>query len=350
MGRTDTARRPPDRVAMPGARALLRERPMPALVSVVCPAYNEAEGLEEFIRRVSHVLRDSGLGYEIVLVNDGSTDHTLLVLEELSQKTEDLTIVNLTRNFGKELALTAGLQHAMGDIVVILDADLQDPPELIPEFIAEYTKGYDVVYGRRISREGETWLKTRTASLFYRLMKNVGAVPLPSNVGDFRLISRRVVDALLSLPERHRFMKGLFAWVGFPSTAIDYVRHPRFAGGSKWNYLKLIGLSIEGITSFTIFPLRIVTLVGFGVAMTSFLYGTYILVRTLLFGDPVAGFPTIFLTMLILGGVQLIALGVIGEYLGRIFNEVKGRPLYLVESVRWSRLGKNRNVLNHYHQ
>ena len=335
---------------MPGVRALLRERPMPALVSVVCPAYNEAEGLEEFIRRVSHVLLDLELSYEIVLVNDGSTDHTLLVLEELSRETQDLTIVNLTRNFGKELALTAGLQHAMGDVVVILDADLQDPPELIPDFIVEYRKGYDVVYGRRISREGETWLKTRTASLFYRLMKNVGSVPLPSNVGDFRLISRRVVDALLSLPERHRFMKGLFAWVGFPSTAIDYVRQPRFTGGSKWNYLKLIGLSIEGITSFTIFPLRIVTLVGFGVAMTSFLYGTYIFARTFLFGDPVAGFPTIFLTMLILGGVQLIALGVIGEYLGRIFNEVKGRPLYLVESVRWSRLGESRNALNHYHQ
>ncbi len=310
-------------------------------MSIVCPAYNEAEGIAEFVRRVSGVVR-SVAAYEIVLVNDGSTDDTLDVMAGLADTHPELTIVNLTRNFGKELALTAGLQHAMGDVVIILDADLQDPPELIPAFIEKYTEGYDVVYGRRTSREGETWLKTFTAGLFYRAMSGIGPVRLPSNVGDFRLISRRVTDALLSLPERHRFMKGLFAWVGYPSIAIEYDRHPRFAGKSKWNYPKLIGLSIEGITSFTIFPLRFVTMVGLFLAMISFVYGGYVFIRTLLFGDSVAGFPTLLITMLMLGGVQLIALGVMGEYLGRVFNEVKGRPLYLVESVSWSRAGRAR--------
>lgn len=328
------------------AQAATREaRAAPALVSIVCPAYNEADGIGEFVSQVSRVMGSTGLAYEIVVVNDGSSDDTLQLLGTLARTMPDLTVVNLSRNFGKELALTAGLQHAMGEVVVILDADLQDPPDLIPSFIEEYRKGYDVVYGHRISREGETWLKTGTANLFYRMMKNVGPVPLPSNVGDFRLISRRVVDALLSLPERHRFMKGLFAWVGFPSKPIDYARHPRYAGRTKWNYGKLLGLSVEGITSFTIFPLRVVSFVGCAVALTSFIYGAYILARTSLYGDPVAGFPTLLLTILMLGGMQLIALGVIGEYLGRIFNEVKGRPLYLVESVAWSRLGGMRRGL-----
>ena len=205
----------------------------------------------------------TGIRHEIVLVNDGSTDGTLAAMAALADTTPELTIVNLTRNFGKELALTAGLRHAMGDAIVVLDADLQDPPELIPAFIEKYTEGYDVVYGRRISREGETWLKTFTAGLFYRAMSGVGPVQLPKNVGDFRLISRRVNEALLSLPERHRFMKGLFAWVGYPAVAIDYDRHPRFAGKTKWRYSQLLGLSVEAITSFTILPLRVVTIVGF---------------------------------------------------------------------------------------
>lgn len=318
--------------------------PRPALVSIVCPAYNEADGIREFVRRVSAVMERAGLDYEIVLVNDGSLDDTLPILRDLASAQPALTIVNLSRNFGKEIALTAGLQHAMGDVLVVLDADLQDPPELIPTFVEAYTRGYDVVYGRRTSREGETWFKTFTARLFYRLMKTVGPVQLPSNVGDFRLISRRVADALLTLPERHRFMKGLFAWVGFPSIAVDYDRHPRFSGTSKWNYPKLVGLSIEGITSFTIVPLRVVTIAGFAVALASFAYGVYVFLRTLIYGDSVAGFPTLFLTILALGGMQLIALGVIGEYLGRIFNEVKGRPLFLVESVSWSHAGESRRA------
>ena len=328
-------------------RYLLKERAEPTLVSIVCPAYNEADGIREFVDRVSQVMELVGSDYEIVLVNDGSLDGTLAILVELATRRPELTVVNLTRNFGKEIALTAGLQHAMGDVIVILDADLQDPPELILDFMDAYTKGYDVVYGRRISRSGESWIKTSTANLFYRLMKSVGPVELPRNVGDFRLISRRVVDALLAMPERHRFMKGLFAWVGFPTLAVDYNRQPRFAGRSKWNYRKLVGLSIEGITSFTIAPLRLVTLVGFAVALGSFLYGGYIFVRTLLYGDSVAGFPTLFLTILILGGIQLIALGVIGEYLGRIFNEVKRRPLYLVENVLWSTPADSRRAGEH---
>lgn len=331
-----------------GARPGMTVRePKPILLSIVCPAYNEAEGLTEFVRRVAAVMAPTGIRHEIVLVNDGSTDGTLTVMADLAGVHPELTIINLSRNFGKEIALTAGLQHAMGDAIVILDADLQDPPELIPAFIERYIEGYDVIYGRRTSREGETWLKTFTARLFYRAMTGVGPVQLPNNVGDFRLISRRVNDALLSLPERHRFMKGLFAWVGYPSAVIDYDRQPRFAGKTKWNYIKLLGLSVEGITSFTIFPLRVVTIVGLFVALLSFVYGSYYLVRTLIYSDSVAGFPTLFLTMLMIGGVQLIALGVIGEYLGRVFNEVKGRPLYLVESVSWSEAASERRSIAH---
>ena len=316
----------------------------PALVSIVCPAYNEADGITEFVRRVSGVMDSMAIPYEVVLVNDGSTDDTHREMTALAGRHSELTIVSLTRNFGKEVALTAGLQHAMGDVVVILDADLQDPPELIPAFVARYMEGFDVVYGRRTNRAGESWLKTFTARLFYRAMSGVGPVRLPENVGDFRLISRRVNLALLSLPERHRFMKGLFAWVGYPASAIDYDRQRRFADRSKWSYPRLVGLSVEGITSFTIVPLRVVSILGLVISLIAFAYGGYVFVRTLIFGDSVAGFPTLLLTMLLLGGMELIALGVIGEYLGRVFNEVKGRPLFLVESVSWSLAGGARHM------
>lgn len=253
----------------------------------------------------------------------------------------NITVVNLTRNFGKEIALTAGIAHAVGDALVIIDADLQDPPALIPTFVEKYREGYDIVYGRRVERRGDSWLKRTTARLFYRLMRNIGPVRLPENTGDFRLMSRRAVDALLRLPESHRFMKGLFAWIGYPSIAVDYAREPRFAGATKWNYGKLLDLSIEGITSYTTAPLRLTTWLGFTIALTAFAWGAFYLIRTLLFGEVVQGFPTLFLTILLLGGVQLIALGVIGEYLGRVFNETKRRPLFLTESVLWSDAGKS---------
>lgn len=312
------------------------QHPPPALVSIVCPCFNEEGGLAEFARRIAAVLGPAGQDYEIVLVNDGSTDGTLAEMRALARAEGNVTIVNLSRNFGKEIALTAGLCHAAGDVVVAIDADLQDPPELIPAFIQRYREGYDIAYGRRIERQGDSWAKRATAHGFYRLMRRLGPVPLPENVGDFRLMSRRSVDALLQLPETHRFMKGLFAWIGFPSVAVDYVREPRFSGSTKWNYGKLLNLSIEGITSFTTVPLRLTAYLGFAIAFAAFLGGAFFFFRTIFFGEDVQGFPTLFLTILLLGGTQLIALGVIGEYLGRVFNETKRRPLFLIDSVAWS--------------
>ena len=301
-----------------------------SLLSVVVPAYNEAEGIAEFHRRLSAVMQNTG-AWEVIYVDDGSHDATASLLEGLRAADPHIAVLHLSRNFGKEIATTAGLDHARGDAVIVIDADLQDPPELIPLLVAGWRQGFDTVYAQRRVRQGETWLKRSTADLFYRLMQHLGGVPLPRNTGDFRLMSRRVVDALLKLREQHRFMKGLFAWVGFPSKAVLYDRAPRHAGATKWNYWRLWNLAIEGITSFTVMPLKVATYLGLLVALASAVYGIQLIIRTLLFGNPVAGYPSLMAVVLFLGGVQLITLGVIGEYLGRIFNETKYRPLYLVE-------------------
>jgi glycosyltransferase involved in cell wall biosynthesis len=306
------------------------------LISIVAPAYNEEDGLAEFVRRIDAVMTGSALLYEIVFVNDGSTDQTLSVMHSLRAANANITVVNLSRNFGKEIAMTAGIAHAVGGALVIIDTDLQDPPEVIPELVTTWRSGYDVAYGQRLKRAGETWLKKATARWFYWLVRHIGPVPIPENTGDFRLISRRAAQALLQIPERHRFMKGLYAWVGFPQRAVPYNRHPRFAGNTKWNYWKLWNLAIEGITSFTIVPLKLATYLGFIMAAFAFGYGLFIVGKAIFFGEEVRGFPTMMALMLLLGGVQLIVLGLIGEYLGRIFNETKQRPLYLLESVSWS--------------
>lgn len=320
------------------------ERKAPPLVSIVAPAYNEEGGLAQFARRVDAVMRGSDLAYEIVFVNDGSTDGTLSAMQSLRAANPDITIVNLSRNFGKETAMTAGIAHAIGDAIVIIDTDLQDPPDLIPEMIANWQAGYDVVYAQRVERAGETWLKKTTASLFYSAVKHMGPVPIPQNTGDFRLISRRAAQALLQIPERHRFMKGLYAWIGFPQKAITYKREARFAGRSKWNYWQLWNLAIEGITSFTIVPLKLATYLGFFIALAAFIYGLVMGVKVIVFGEDVRGFPTLLSVMVLLGGVQLIVLGFIGEYLGRIFDETKQRPLYLLESVSWSAAAEARRT------
>lgn len=314
------------------------------LISIVAPAYDEESGLAQFVRRVDAVMRGSGLDHEIVFINDGSTDGTLSVMRSLRAANPDITIVNLSRNFGKETAMTAGIAHAIGDAIVIIDTDLQDPPELIPEMIAGWRAGYDVVYAQRVERAGETWMKKTTASLFYWAVKRMGPVPIPQDTGDFRLMSRRAAQALLQIPERHRFMKGLYAWIGFPQKAIPYRREARFAGRSKWNYWQLWNLAIEGITSFTIVPLKLATYLGFAIALTAFAYGLVMVVKVIVFGDVVRGFPTLLSVMLLLGGVQLIVLGFIGEYLGRIFDETKQRPLYLLESVCWSAAAEARKA------
>ena len=306
----------------------------PDLLSVVTPAYNEEEVLGALEQRVRAVCEDLDQQYELILVNDGSRDRSLLVMLSLQETNPNITIVNLSRNFGKEIALTAGLDHARGDAIVILDADLQDPPELMVRMLELWREGYDVVYAQREAREGETWLKRKTANLFYLLMERIGPVKMPRDTGDCRLMSRKVVDALCALREHHRLMKGLFAWVGYPSTSISYRREKRAAGKTKWNYWKLWNLSLEGITAFTTIPLRMTTYIGCVVAALSFLFILFVVAKKLLFGEAVQGYPTLVVVVLLLGGIQLMALGVIGEYLGRVFDETKGRPLYFVESVR----------------
>ena len=310
------------------ARHPARQTPEPS-VSVVVPCFNEQEVLPEFHRRLAAVMDSIGLHWSVIYVDDGSTDATCTVAASLGD--ERAAVLGLSRNFGKEVATTAGLDHAPGDAVVVIDADLQDPPEVIADLISVWRQGVDVVYAQRRVREGESWMKRTTASSFYRLMQGVGEVRLPRDTGDFRLMSRRAVDALGLLRERHRFMKGLFAWVGFPSRAVLYDRAPRHAGASKWNYWRLWNLAIEGITSYTVVPLKVATYLGLLVASVAIVYGFIIIVRTLVLGNPVPGYPSLLVVILFIGGAQLITLGVMGEYLGRIFNETKRRPLYLVQ-------------------
>lgn len=301
------------------------------LLSIVVPAFNEEAVLPAFHERVSRVLDPLDADIELVFVNDGSNDGTLQLLQDLKAKDARIAIVDLSRNFGKEIAMTAGLDHAKGDAVVIIDADLQDPPELIPEMIREWQNGYDMVYAKRISREGETMMKKTTAHFFYRIMNQLSRVKIPADTGDFRLLSRRAVQALAGLREQHRFMKGLFAWIGYPQKAIEYHREPRHKGTSKWGYIGLWNFAIEGITSFSTLPLRLSTYVGLLTAIGAFIYGMIIVIETLAFGNPVPGYPSLLVVILFLGGIQLMAIGVIGEYLGRMFDETKGRPLYLVK-------------------
>jgi glycosyltransferase involved in cell wall biosynthesis len=299
-------------------------------LSVVVPAYNEEEVIEAFHARLTAVLATLKLRYEIIYVNDGSTDGTARAIELICGQQKGTALVELSRNFGKEIALTAGLDHASGEYVVCIDADLQDPPELIPDLIERCREGFDVVYATRAQRLGESWLKRQTATAFYRIMERVGSVRIPRDTGDFRLMNRRAVAAVCSLREHHRFMKGLFAWVGFRQTAISYQRDPRFAGETKWNYWRLWNLAIEGITSFTVAPLKVSTYLGMATAGFAFCYGTYIVLKTLAFGRDLPGYPSLMVVVLFLGGIQLIVLGLIGEYLGRVFNETKQRPLYYV--------------------
>lgn len=302
------------------------------LISVVVPAYNEQEVLGEFHRRLVAVLDQVPMRREIVYVNDGSTDTTLAVMHALRDADGSVCVIDLSRNFGKEIALTAGLDHATGSAAIVIDADLQDPPELIPELIEHWQQGCDVVYAKRMKRLGESMFKRMTAYLFYRIMHRMGRVKIPEDTGDFRLLSRRALDALKTLREQHRFMKGLFTWIGYKQHAVPYQRDSRHAGVTKWNYWRLWNLALEGITSYTIMPLKISTYVGLVTALGAFAYGTYILVRTLLFGSDVPGYPSLLTIMLFMGGVQLTAIGVLGEYVGRIFNETKNRPLYLLSS------------------
>ena len=303
-------------------------------LSIVVPAYNEEEVLTECHQRIADVTANIDGNAELIFVNDGSTDGTLEILQQLKSTDPRIAIVDLSRNFGKEIAMTAGMDHARGDAVVVIDADLQDPPELIPEMIRHWQDGYDVVYAKRTSRAGESALKKVTAYLYYRTIGKLSRVKIPADAGDFRLLSRRAVDALAGLREQHRFMKGLFAWIGYPQKAIPYERHARHDGKTKWNFRSLWSFAIEGITSFSIMPLKVATYVGVATAFGAFLFGLFLIIQTLLFDNPVAGYPSLMVAVLFLGGIQLIALGIIGEYLGRMFDETKGRPLYLLKGYQ----------------
>jgi glycosyltransferase involved in cell wall biosynthesis len=310
------------------------------LFSVVVPAFNEAEVLPNFHDRLATVLQDLPQVAEIVYVNDGSNDATLDIMRDLAVKDKRVAIVNLSRNFGKEIALAAGLDHARGDAAIVIDADLQDPPELIPEMLRRWEEGYDVVYAKRVARDGETRLKKLTAFAFYRLIQSVSHVRIPQDTGDFRLLSRRAIDALGKLREQHRFMKGLFAWIGYPQISVPYRREPRYAGKTKWNYWRLWNFAIEGITSFSTAPLKMATYLGAVTALGAFLYAVIIIYKTIAFGNPVRGYPSLMVVVLFLGGVQLITIGILGEYVGRTFDEAKNRPLYLVDEYLPSNLSR----------
>ena len=300
-------------------------------LSVVVPVFDEEAVLPEFHRRLGIVLDSLAVPAEIVYVNDGSRDASMALLTTLHDTDPRVAVVDLSRNFGKEVAMSAGLDHANGDAVIVIDADLQDPPELIPEMVRAAHEGYDVVLMRRRSRDGESWLKKTTARAFYRAIGRMGTIDIPENVGDFRLLSHRAVTALRRFPERSRFMKGLFAWVGFPCREIEYDRDGRYAGETKWSYWRLWNFALEGITSFSVVPLKSLVLgeppeasyIGIATALVAFAYGGYVVAKTLLRGDPVPGYPTLVTLVLFLGGLQLMALGIIGEYLARMFIEIK---------------------------
>jgi glycosyltransferase involved in cell wall biosynthesis len=304
--------------------------PDPVEVSIVVPVYNEEENLDVLFTRLLTVLDALGTSYEIVCVNDGSRDNTLKGLIAYHDRYPRIKVVNLSRNFGKDIALTAGIDHARGMAVIPIDADLQDPPELIAEMVNKWREGYDVVYASRRVRLGESWFKRFTAGSFYRVMNRLSNFPIPPNTGDFRLLDRRVVESIQKMPERNRFMKGLFAWVGYKQTAILFDREPRYQGQTKWNYWKLWNFALDGITSFSLVPLKVWTYVGLSIAFPSLLYAIYLIVRTIVFGIDVPGYASIMVSVLFLGGIQLLTLGIIGEYIGRVYEEVKGRPLYLV--------------------
>ena len=299
-------------------------------LSIVAPCFNEQEVLDLFFTRIEAELDGLGLDYEIVCVNDGSRDHTLAVLLANRQRNPRIKVINLARNFGKETALSAGLDAVSGDMVAPIDVDLQDPPELIAQFIAAWENGADVAYGVRVDRSADSFLKRLTAQGFYKAFNRLSDVELPYNAGDFRLMDRRVVEVLRQLPERNRFMKGLFAWVGFRQEAIPYARPERAAGTSSWRYWKLWNFALDGITSFSTAPIRVWSYVGLAAGVTAVAFAGAIVLRTLFFGRDVPGYPSLMVVILMSFGLQMLAIGALGEYVARIYQEVKGRPLYIV--------------------
>ena len=314
------------------------------LVSILIPAYNEQEVLEPLFERLDKLANScSNYSFEFLFVNDGSKDQTLEIIKKYAKKDSRISYINLSRNFGKEIAMIAGIDHVKGDAMVILDADLQDPPELIPEMIKYWEEGYDDVYARRKSRKGETWFKKHTSSLYYKLLQSSTDIPVQVDTGDFRLINRRCIEAIKQIRENQRYTKAMFSWIGYKKKEILYDRDPRIAGTTKWNYPKLINLAINGITSFTTAPLRIATFSGIFISFAAFCYILYLLIRPLFGVSTGAGYSSLMAVILFIGGVQMLFLGVIGEYIGRIFTESKNRPLYLIEEYHEASSKKTRH-------
>ncbi|MFD2177059.1 glycosyltransferase family 2 protein [Veronia pacifica] len=301
------------------------------VISIVCPCFNEQEVLATFETRVSEILVTTGYSYEMLFINDGSTDNTQTVLETIKKDNPHVRILNLSRNFGKEAAMTAGLDHARGEVIIPIDADLQDPPELIHDFLLEWKNGFDVVVARRKDRSSDSWAKKITASLFYKFHNQIAQVEIPDNVGDFRLMTRKVVTAIQLLPENQRFMKGIFSWVGFNTKVVDYTRAARVAGETSFNGWRLWNFALDGITSFSTAPLRVWLYLGIFISSISFVYGSIIILKTIFMGHDVPGYPSLLTVVLFLGGIQLIGLGVMGEYIGRLYIESKRRPVYIIE-------------------
>ncbi|MBP7221675.1 MAG: glycosyltransferase family 2 protein [Sedimentibacter sp.] len=301
-------------------------------VSLLIPAYNEEDTIPLLYDELNKVLETiPGYEFEILFVNDGSSDNTLNILRNMQQRDTRINYISFSRNFGKETAMAAGFDYVTGDAAVIMDADLQDPPELIGEMIKYWEEGYDDVFAKRRNREGETWLKKFTSAAFYKLLQKMTKIPIQEDTGDFRLLDRRAIESLKKLREKQRYTKGMFSWIGFNKKEILFDRKPRAAGKTKWNYLKLFNLALEGVTSFTTSPLRISAIIGILVSIFSMIYMVIVLIKSLIWKDPVQGYPSMMVTILFLGGVQLVSLGIIGEYVGRIFNETKYRPLYIID-------------------
>ena len=306
---------------------------MPRRISILVPCYNEQDSLPLFYDELNRIMTDarlSGYEWEMLFVNDGSKDNTLAVLKLLREKDERVSYIDLSRNFGKEKAMLAGFDYVTGDCMIIMDADLQDPPSLIPEMVEWWEQGFDDVYAKRKTRGEESFIRKYFSLLFYRILQKMTKIEVLQNVGDFRLLDRSCINALKSLRESERYTKGMFCWIGFRKKELLFDRGDRVAGKSAWNFWSLFSLAIEGITSFTTSPLRISSIIGFIVSIAAFLYMIFIVVKTILYGDSVQGFPTLICVILFLGGIQLISIGILGEYIARIFNESKRRPTYII--------------------
>lgn len=302
------------------------------LITILVPAYNEESVINQLYARLGKVIENiTNYDFEILFINDGSRDNTLNIIKQLRETDPRISYVNLSRNYGKEIGMIAGFDHAIGDAVIIIDADLQHPPELIPKMIHFWEEGYEDVYATRLKREGEKWLKKFTSRKYYEFLQKTTKIQILPNAGDFRLLDRRCVEALKKLRESQRYTKGMYTWIGFKKKEIHFEAAPRIAGETKWNYVGLIELALEGITSFTTFPLRLSTISGFLISILTFIYLIFIIIKTIFLGTDVSGYPSLMVVILFLGGIQLLSLGIIGEYLGRIFNETKNRPLYFVE-------------------